>query len=764
MSKEKEPLPRALRPYVTHGVQLTHRGGDHEATGECPWCGKHKLYVNPTDGRWDCKSCDGKGGNVYGFFRKLWDAARQATPNGEYDALAQDRGLVEPETLLAWGLTINPLNGEWLIPGHAPDGRLNHLYRYVPLKGDDGTVRNRMVATADVTADRNSQTGHQLLGYPAWGNKGTVYVCEGFWDGAALWEALRHAKVTDDGLAYTANPAVSLASDADVLAVPSCTVWRKEWCELLAGKRVVLCYDNDHPRLNPKTRVVTPPPGLEGMRRAAGVLAAWPQPPQDVSYLAWGTEGDGYSEDLPAGYDVRDMLQSEGHEWPQRVRALARLLALIKPIPAGWVAGRSSSAVSSGSVELEPLECASWPALLNGWRKAMKWTPGLEKALACMLACAASTKTGGDQLWLQVISPASTGKSTLCEALTANRSYVKGVSTLRGFHSGFKTDKDGEEDHSLIANVDGKTLVVKDGDTLLRSPDRERILSEARDVYDRTSRAHYRHGMDRQYENISMTLILCGTGAMKELDSSDLGARFLHCIIMDGVDAELEDEVLDRVFIKAERSAATSVEDMGGGDSPQMTEAKRLTMGYLNHLRDHNRAAVLAEEILGKWTPEGRALMKALAKFVAFLRARPSRKQQEVAERELAARLLGQLVRMAMFLAVVMQRKEIDAVVLAAVRAVALDTARGVTLHVAHALYRERTAGMATEGLGLVVNMDKKDLEPLMQFLAKIGMVEKFRYTVPGLPQRVGQQRWKLTGVMQGLYEAVVPTLPNGGA
>src|SRR5690606_35550052 len=140
------------------------------------------------------------------------------------------------------------------------------------------------------------------------------------------------------------------------------------------------------------------------------------------------------------------------------------------------------------------------------------------------------------------------------EAISVNQDYVVAKSTIRGFHSGFKTDGNGEEDNSLIDQIRDKTLVTKDGDTLLQSPNLGQILSEARDLYDSTSRTHYRNKMSRDYAGVRMTWLLCGTSSLREIDQSELGERFLDCVLMDDIDDELEDAILWRVANRVDRN------------------------------------------------------------------------------------------------------------------------------------------------------------------------------------------------------------------
>lgn len=343
------------------------------------------------------------------------------------------------------------------------------------------------------------------------------------------------------------------------------------------------------------------------------------------------------------------------------------------------------------------------------------------------------------------------GKSTLCEALSVNKKYIVAKSTLRGFHSGYQTDSEGAEDHSLVSKLFNKTLVTKDGDTLLQSPNVKQILSEARDVYDRTSRTSYRNKASRSYEGINMTWLLCGTSSLRELDSSELGERFLDCVIMDAIDDELEDEILLRKAHQAERALAFEADGtLETQNDPDMTLAMRLTGGYVSYLREN------ARDLLAEVTIPDSSLRRCiqLGKFVAYMRARPSKSQEEKAEREFATRLVSQLVRLSKCLGVVLNRKTVDDEVLRRVTKVALDTARGRTLEIAKWLYQAGEEGLDHKPLSMYTNQEPAKELLLLRFLRRIGAVETFSRKINGVLSTT--PRWRLTPKLRELYKEVM--------
>ena len=744
-------IPQSLRPYLFHGVEIEWKTGEANVVGNCFACGKErKLSVKVDNGVYNCFVCGTKG-NLTTFLNWLWDASDKAT-NGATKILATNRKLLYPETLSYWGVVQSVLTGDWLVPGYGLGGKLAQIYRYLK---NSRTGRFTLLPTPGI---QHYLHGVNLLNP----SKDTIFICEGPWDGLALWEVMRGTKRDGEGnFLVTGSESSSLLGGANVVSVPGCgSIGEpfKRWLPLFANKHVVLMFDSDYPVINNGKTV--PGAGYTAMRRAVELLTGAEEKPASVSFLRWGGKGErvvgsseGYDPSKPSGYDVRDFLGQQDTA-AQRAQLLGELLSLISPIPSDWVAGRGKVA-KKGGTDMDCLPCKDWKTLVLAWRKALRWTGGLDKALSVMLASATSTETVGEQLWLKIIGPASSGKSTLCEAISVAKKYVLAKSTIRGFHSGFQSDKQGSQDNSLLALLKNKTLVTKDGDTLLQSPNLGQILSEARDIYDRTSRTHYRNRMSRDYEGISMTWLLCGTNSLRSIDSSELGERFLDCVITEDIDEELEDEIGWRVANRADRETSLRADGkMETRDGPDLVKAKQLTGGYLTYLR------LNAHELLGRVVSPAEALHRCqqLAKFVAFMRARPSKRQREKAEREMSYRLISQHVRLAKCLAVVLNKVEVDAEVMSRVTQVALDTARGITMEIVRYLYKVGEVGCGYKELaaGATNGIDERGL---LLFLRKIGVLEGYYQklvTEEGVVTTNNKITLRLTTRMRNLYELIL--------
>lgn len=406
-------------------------------------------------------------------------------------------------------------------------------------------------------------------------------------------------------------------------------------------------------------------------------------------------------------------------------------LAKVEDVPDVW---RSKSAGSDEGESLQTVPCESYDEVVNAFREALLWTDGLDHGLTVMLATTLSTVMTGDQLWVKILSPASAGKTTIAEAVAVAKDYVFSTSVFRGFYSGYGG---GDQDHSLIELVRGKTLIIKDGDTLLQAPNLHQILSEMRDVYDTVGRSHYRTGKSAEYANVRTTVVICGTSSLKSIDASEAGERFLDCYVMDKIDDELEDAILLRVADNSEESLNyESSDDFRSHASPEMIKSRQLTGGFVEYLREN--AVELLKGI--EFPPEAKQKCTRYGKLVAHLRARPSKRQDEQHEREFAPRLVSQLVRLGKCLAVVLGKRTVDDEVLLRVRSVALDTCKGRGLDIVQVIRNSQNPneGLAYETIALLTGIEKGKCLGLLKFFREIGVLETSR------PKGSSKIKWRL--------------------
>lgn len=738
-STDNQGSSEGIRAFEFHGVHLTACGSQMLAC--CPFCDKRKFYVDPNNGKWDCKVC-GLSGNSMTFLRKLYEESLAINCDSSLSRLASDKKLLGIEGLKAWGVVQSLMGDSYLIPGYSSEGKIVQIYRYLK-EAPSGINKVTPTPGLDPARERHGMLGINLFK----SDKAEAYICEGIWDGVSLWEAIRCA---------------NLGKRINVLAVPGANVFFSTWLDMFHKKKVSLFFDNDHPRKQARSKRVITGAGLNGLIRTTKLLTGAVKPPASIHYLKWGELH--YNPSLPDGMDVRDAITNGSNSknpnnGDQRVTCLAYLMDMVEPVPEDWLSAAAkapgcytqngSQSDSKDSSRIASLPCRDWKVLTDSWSKALTWTRGLDLGLSVSLASIVSIPTIGDQLWIRMMGPPSSGKTTLCEALEVSR-YTLSASMMTGFHSGYKSDREGIEDHSLVAKLRGKMLITKDGDVLLRSAYKDQILAEARDIYDTTARAFYRHGVSRDYSGIRIVWLLCGTGSLRQLDSSELGERFISVIVANEMDEDQEDDIAYRVSLMAsDNLRAESNCRAESRHDPRIAEARALTGGYVDYLYE-NGQRLLKNISMGE---ETRRRIAKLGRFVAYMRARSSLKQDEVVQRELSFRLVSQYTRLAECLAVVMGKAVVDDEIMGRVNQVAMDTSAGRTLDIVQTLHKaikRKRVGINTSELAVWVNWDRKKTKPYMMFLRTIGIVrvvERGRGSTPV---------WTLTDRMARLYDAVI--------
>lgn len=390
----------------------------------------------------------------------------------------------------------------------------------------------------------------------------------------------------------------------------------------------------------------------------------------------------------------------------------------------------------------------------------MKWHDGLDRGLAFSLAVVVSTPLVGPQLWGRVVGPPSSGKTQIAEGIMTCRKWVFPASQFSGFHSGWKGASGSGNDHGLIPKIKNKTMVTKDGDTIMTMPNREQVMGQARDLYDGSASAHYKNEKSFDHVGLRASWLIYATEAIREMDNeSDLGGRFLDCVLMDSMREDDERAIRRRVVLQRYKQITMSVEGRPETDGPEMTEAKRLTGGYVQYLRENGKE--LYEGV--RATEDQLIQIGDYGEFISFMRARPSGRKTEKAQRELSFRLADQMVKLSLCLCVVLGKTEIDSEVIRRVRQIGLDTCRGRALEIARHLWANKE-GLDTHELHLKLVEPKGKVQDLLTFMRKIGAIGAHRpSTATSLP-RYGTRgssgrgiiKWRLTPRIEKLYQEIL--------
>mgnify|MGYP002622386889 CR=1 FL=1 len=727
MSKKTTNFHDKLRPFVFHGVDITN--DPKESTGDCPLCDKEgHFYVSTKTGQFHCKSCEVTGNGI-SFLSKFHAYAVKATDVEDLEELSQDRN-ISVDVLREWGVAKNPLTGEFLIPAFNAKGKLSNLFKAYKTKEGWKVISTPTMKLHPFGVDLHLANKR---------NK-TVWVVEGPWDAMKLWETLTTYRRNGNRFVRVADRKLSLADTESVLAVPGSGTFNVEWTEYLADKTVKIFFDNDHPRKTPQDKTIKP--GWDGMNRVVKLMEESGKDFTDVYRVRWGKAG--YDPKLPSGYDLRDILND-------RKAGLKKAQSLLKKISLDY----SSPKETEGQVEeLEPLPVNSFKQLTDEYETAnFHLTDHFKDALAVTLACVTSTELGGDQVWLRLIGPPGSGKSTIAEAISAARDYVFPISNITGLHSGFVGTKS-KRDTSLIPRMQRKSMIIKDADTLLTAPTRDKILSELRDLYDGTSRATYRTGLSKTYEGIKTTVILCGTDDLRRLNRSSLGERFLDVEILGDSDrSPYLDRAMDNTFNMVIGSLQPTADK-----ALVMEHIKRATMGFIFHLKNALTEGKIQSPTITNQTKEQ---IKALGQLISFMRAKSTTNDEggltTVRGRvELGTRPVAQLTKLAVCVAIVLGKPSIDRQVIRVVKKVALDTVEGYQWEITRELFRFKTGGLNAKQIEMKLKTSEGSARNILRTMREFDIIERMKE-----PNKSGQRGrhlhvYRLTNSMRSIVKMAI--------
>lgn len=707
--------PEAIKPYEFHGVVFTKDKDTTDWIGHCPFCGREKFSVNiqtQIAKCWVCNTGNTKGGlNPTSFIREVFVKSQSKTSQQDYEELAHDRKLLYAETLKDLGFVKSFLTNRWLVPGYNIDKKLTGLYQYFLL-----TDKRLLLPTPTL--------GSHIFGADKWDNKKkNAILVEGPWDLAALYEILGKVTMTTK-LSKTKSANSALRAITNVIGIPGCGSWAVTWNKLFnETTNLAILLDNDHER-ELKDKVLLPA-GYQNLRRTIQLVA---EIPVHLRYLKWAednTPEQRFNPDLPDGTDVRDILSGKAFgetedNLDQRVARTQYLLDKVVEVPDEWrTEAVRESRKAKGQFILDPTECKEFERVRDAWAEAMRWRDDLERVLISMLAVCLSTEQIGDQLFLQIIGDAGSGKTKFCDALLVSK-YCYPIEHLTGFHSGFKGDAG--KGYSLIDRINRKTLVTPEGDTIISSPRFAEIMSQQRRIFDGTSGASYKNKIeDDRHTGLRTPWIMAGTPElMLNSDQSRLGDRFLK-VFINTPDTEEKRAILKAVGRTALQNVKikSSAEAVGQLD-PKALKAYQLTGGYINYLREN------AEEILGKISVDEDYVLgfsSSLGEYAADLRARPSKKDEAHDNKELPTRLTHQLVRLALCVAGVLQKEEVDNEALAITKQVGLDTSRGVTADIVSLLYKHEN-GLELPAIKDKINKPEDTLTKLLGFMKNIDILD----------------------------------------
>lgn len=607
MATERE---KKLKGFKVHGVDfMTGTEEDSQAEGCCPFChGTDKFFVNTSTYLWDCKRC-GRNGNFQGFLEQKSEVNRPAFAGAVAERLAKAKKLpTRALRAMGWGWD----GGTYTLAVRTGKGGVTDVRRY-------RTKWERVMATPG--ADIGLGHAERIKGC-----KGFVWICEGEWDAAALWYALKIAGRTEDVVTW----------------VPGANTFKtKLWADLFKGKHVICAYDFDEA-------------GERGVFKVAKNLK---DRVKRLRFVTWPTN----SKD---GYDVRDFITRRMAA--KRVKtAAASLLKLVtdQPAPRVWWVDKDAPAadlvqVDGGGVREFDGAAITAEETVEGYRQFLELKD--PTVLDVIFGTIFANRIDGDPLWTYIVGSAGAAKSELLMSLD-DCEEVKCISTLtpQGFVSG--APDMGGTDPSLYAEIIGKVLVMKDMTAVfsLRSESVAELFGYFRDAYDGKMQKKFGTGVIRSYTG-TFGFLAGVTPALDAYTSADasLGERFLKYRLPKQSDTETDK------ILRATIASVTS-------EPAKRTKLKEVAYKTMN--RD-------MPDVLPTVGPEAITEIIRWGHYTARMRAHVMRDKYDKdmvlarPDTELPTRLVKQFTKMAIGIAIFRGHSEVGDHELRIIKQIAKDT------------------------------------------------------------------------------------------
>jgi hypothetical protein len=603
-----------------------------QLVGDCPFCGKKKLYASPKTTKWDCKACGEYGNNVTAI-SKMHDLVwRPAFTDARADGLAKYRRLPDDAFQLSPVLGYDESTDKytWLVL--KPNGHPASVRTFkMPKPGK----KNPVMALKGLPL---GLLGAELLGDDD--RRGEpVYICEGEWD----WHAWQWVLAMED------KPGICVG-------LPGASTMAKDWVGWFTGRDVVALYDCDEA-------------GRKGTVRCYEKLRSVTK---SLKFLHWPRadkqEEDGKSD----GYDISNLVEQN---LQKPITAYDYVHARLKLTPTG--VGEDPNALvqsndrRAAQEELEPITVDELHKVFSKWLLLEN-----HDLIDITMAVLWTLHLPGNPLWMFLIAPPSGSKSeTIMPASAWWRCHALSNMTSKSLVSGFQGP--GGSDPSLLAALEGERacLAIKDLTPLLqgRAEERDEVFGILRDAYDGSVVKVFGNGIKREYKKLHFTVLAGVTPAIDAMSNTAMGERFLK--FRADRDLDREDDI---------QRAIRAVQNCGNEEDMRTELKDACVRALIRPYDEHN---------VPKPSPKFAETIAKLAYLVAHLRAvsptdKFSDRQTMHPMIEAPPRLATQFVKLAQGLALHFECDTLeDPRILRLLRRVALHTADTISASVAHVIY-----------------------------------------------------------------------------
>jgi hypothetical protein len=656
-------VSKCLQPYVYWGIQFTSQTGEeHIAT--CPFCNHD----------------DTKTGNGHFFVNEHTGAFCCKTgicgaegSNREFLRLVYTTSLEETteRDLLRFvrdqGIPYPTLKGKlahkdekYFIPIYNPLGEIIDLRVYKKGKKEQSTA--------------GIQTG--LYNLPAliqsnYSSK-IVYICGSFRDALALeWLLWRNG-----------------CNDI-VVATPGENTFKDDWIQFFEKRMVSICFDHDDAGYGFLDEIGMRATGSRkiGLKLRHTVAS--------INYLTW-------PEKTKKGFDVRDFVIRNKQQPGKAYKTLKSYIGPHHRDEQEQVITKKQKNTPLSSV----LEEASGVIELN---------EELINAIKISLATAISVRLPGtDNVWMFLMGPPGAGKTLILKTFNKSlhviwESRLTKTALVSGFGLGNPAMRG--TDFSILAKIHNRCLVLKDYTEILSLPERERsdLFGILRGAYDGRVRVPFGNGF-RDYV-CSFSFLAGVTQEIKMFNTASLGERFIRYQISGG-----------GIDIEAIQDKALDLQITGEEPTEKLTN---LVTDFLNNTYDTE-----PQSIIGRVPRWFRDRIKPLSNLVASLRATVPRfdighKRGQIAYEPVAEtgnRVAVQLEKLAISLAIIEDKPQIDEEIYTIIKKIAVDTVDSFTTNIIRKLV-EHNQPVTKRDMIKVTGL--RNLYPHLEDLEILGLVEQ---------------------------------------
>lgn len=478
-----------LKPFRQHGIIFRGTSGQ-QAYGDCPFTGKQgKFYVNTRNQLWDSKTAN-LSGNLQKFLEEICVQNTKDITSEQMNRLAVNRGL----PLSAFqNFEIGHSGSGYTFPNRDHQGNLVDLRMF--------KLGQKVMGTAGRPAFLFNLP--EMINAPL---TSPVYLCEGEWDTMAMVWLLKKLSVA-----------------AVAVGVPGATTFKREWADYFRNRDVIVCYDNDEAGEAGELIV------QERLRGCA----------KSLQYLHWPAG-------LDSGFDVRDLVVKEAIKAKLPRRTFEVLNGYLKPSPRKQVTTLVEEIKGVKNVELD--RGMTFEHVVSCYKKWL-YLPNAD-VVAVAFATILSTEEKGDPIWMLLTASPGGCKSEIIQSFK-KCSNVYNLSSLTPHALISGASFANGEDASVIPQIHGKCLCIKDFTVLINSKenDRDMVFATLRDAYDGHTSKRFGNNVHREYD--SHFSILAGVTPLIYNFSAQhmsLGERFNKYFMGESIEHQYQDEIIDRAM------------------------------------------------------------------------------------------------------------------------------------------------------------------------------------------------------------------------